>query len=66
MPEEVTEADPQCIKCGSNKFELMRTINSQIVATCVDCGEQHLLEATDIATGKPTRLQFWSPEMDEN
>jgi hypothetical protein len=63
--KKVTEKEPRCIKCGKNKFELMRTLDSQITALCVNCGEPHLLDAIDRDTGKPTTLTFWSPKMDE-
>jgi uncharacterized Zn finger protein len=63
--EKVTEKEPKCVKCGKNEFELMRTIDSQITAVCIHCGEPHLLDAIDKSTGKPTSLQFWSPKMNE-
>ena len=65
MKEEVTEAEPKCAKCGKNEFELMRTLDSQITATCINCEEPHLLDAIDVETGKPTNLQFWSPKMEK-
>jgi len=65
MTEEVTEIEPKCVKCGKTEFELMRTIDSQITATCLNCGEPHLLDAIDKDTGKPCSLTFWSPKMEE-
>jgi len=65
MREEVKETEPKCIKCGKNEFKLMRTLDSQIMAQCIHCEEPHLLDAIDETTGKPTKLQFWSPKMDE-
>jgi hypothetical protein len=65
ISEEITEAEPTCIKCGKNEFELRRTVDSQITAICIHCGEPHLLDAIDKDTGKPTTLQFWSPKMEE-
>jgi len=64
MREEVKEAEPKCVNCGKNEFKLMRTLDSQIVAECIHCGEPHLLDALD-EKGVPKTLHFWSPKMDE-
>ena len=48
------EAEPKCVKCGQNKFELSRTADDQILAVCIKCGEPHTLDVND------GNLQFWS------
>jgi len=63
--EKVMEKEPRCVKCGKNEFELMRTLDSQITAICVSCGEPYVLDSIDQSTGKPTSLTFWSPKMGE-
>ena len=65
MREEIKEVEPKCVNCGKSEFKLMRTIDSQILAECIHCGEPHTLDAIDESTGKPTKLHFWSPKMQE-
>jgi len=64
MSEEVTKKEPKCLKCGKDEFRLVRTLDSQIIAECIHCGEPHLLDAMD-DEGDLAILTFWSPKMGE-
>ena len=61
----IMEAEPKCVECGKNEFKLLRTVDSQILAECVNCGEPHILDAIDIKTGNTTNLQWFSPKMEQ-
>jgi len=65
MKEEIKEAEPKCVECGKDEFKLLRMVDSQIMAQCIHCGEPHTLDAIDESTRKSTKLQFWSPKMEE-
>lgn len=41
MREEIKEAEPKCVNCGKSEFKLMRTIDSQILAECIHCGDTY-------------------------
>jgi len=63
--EKLTEAETKCVNCGKNEFRLTRTVNSQILAECIHCGEPHTLDAIDEKTGRATSLQWFSPKMEQ-
>lgn len=62
----IGEAEPKCVKCGKNQFELLRTGNFQITAVCIHCREPQVLDAVDKNTQWPEILRFWSSGTEEN
>ena len=56
--KKLCEAEIKCEKCGSTKFELMRTIPEQVALFCIDCSSSALLNADDL-NGTPV-ITFWS------
>ena len=55
---KLSEAEIKCEKCGSTKFELMRTTPEQVALFCTDCGSSALLNADDL-NGTPV-ITFWT------
>ena len=45
---KLSVAEIKCEKCGSNKFELMRTIPEQVVLSCAECDSSSMLNADDL------------------
>ncbi len=58
LTSKLSEAEIKCEKCGSTKFELMRTIPEQVVLICAECDSSTLLNADDL-DGKPV-ITFWT------
>lgn len=58
LTTKLSEAEIKCEKCGSTKFELMRTIPEQVALFCIDCSSSAMLNADDL-DGTPV-ITFWT------
>ena len=55
---KLSEAEIKCEKCGSTKFELMRTTPEQVALFCIVCSSSALLNADEL-DGSPV-ITFWT------